>query len=64
MLLQMALFHSFFWLNNIPLCICVCVCVYIYAIYMCMCVYIYIYNFLFLGHMEVPGLGVEPEPHL
>ena len=30
MLLQMALFHSFLWLSNIPLCVCVCVCVYIY----------------------------------
>ena len=27
MLLQMARFHSFLWLNNIPLCVCVCVCV-------------------------------------
>ena len=26
MLLQMALFHSFFWLSNNPLCVCVCVC--------------------------------------
>ena len=28
MLLQMALFHSFLWLSNIPLCVYVCVCVY------------------------------------
>ena len=28
MLLQMALFHSFLWLGNIPFCVCVCVCVY------------------------------------
>ena len=27
MLLQMALFHSFLWLSNIPVCVCVCVCV-------------------------------------
>ena len=27
MLLQMALFHSFLWLSNIPVCKCVCVCV-------------------------------------
>ena len=27
MLLQMAIFHSFLWLSNIPLCVCVCVCV-------------------------------------
>ena len=26
MLLQMALFHSFLWLSNIPLCVCVCAC--------------------------------------
>ena len=25
MLLQMALFHSFLWWSNIPLCVCVCV---------------------------------------
>ena len=25
MLLQMALFHSFSWLRDIPLCVCVCV---------------------------------------
>ena len=31
MLLQMALFHSFLWLSNIPVCKCVCVCV-------CVCV--------------------------
>ena len=30
MLLQMALFHSFLWLNSIPLCVCVRVCIYIY----------------------------------
>ena len=28
MLLQMALFHSFWWLSNIPLCVCVCVYIY------------------------------------
>ena len=28
MLLQMAEFHFFSWLNNMPLCVCVCVCVY------------------------------------
>ena len=27
MLLQMAKFHSFLGLSNIPLCVCVCVCV-------------------------------------
>ena len=27
MLLQMALFYSFYWLSSIPLCVCVCVCV-------------------------------------
>ena len=27
MLLQMALFHLFLWLSNIPVCLCVCVCV-------------------------------------
>ena len=31
MLLQMALFHSFLWLNNIPVCVCVCVCVCVYT---------------------------------
>ena len=25
MLLQMALYHSFIWLNNIPVCVCVCI---------------------------------------
>ena len=34
MLLQMALFQSFLWLSNIPLCVCVCVCVcYIFFIH-------------------------------
>ena len=32
MLLQMALFHSFF-MTDIPLCVCVCVCVHIYHIF-------------------------------
>ena len=27
MLLQIAIFHSFLWPSNIPLCVCVCVCV-------------------------------------
>ena len=27
MLLQMAIFHSFLSLGNIPVCVCVCVCV-------------------------------------
>ena len=37
MLLQMAIFHSFLWLSNIPLyvyiyvCVCVCVCVCVYT---------------------------------
>ena len=31
MLLQMALFHSFLWLSNIPVCVCVCVCVCVYT---------------------------------
>ena len=30
MLLQMANFHSFLWLNSIPLYVCVCVCIYTY----------------------------------
>ena len=34
MLLQMALFHSFLWLNSIPFCVCMYVCV-------CVCIYIY-----------------------
>ena len=35
MLLKMALFHSFYWLSNIPVCVCVCVyvCIYIYYLY-------------------------------
>ena len=36
MLLEMALFHSFLWLNSIPLCVYVCVYRYI-------CVYVCIY---------------------
>ena len=49
MLLQMALFHSFLWLSNIPQCVCVCVCV---------CVYIYIYIYtchIFFIHSSVDG---------
>ena len=34
MLLQMALFHSFLQLTNIPVCVCVCVCVYNIYIYL------------------------------
>ena len=34
MLLQMALFHSFSWMSNIPVCVHVCVCVSV-----CLCVY-------------------------
>ena len=30
MLSQMARFHYFLWLSNIPLCVCVCVCVCVY----------------------------------
>ena len=45
MLLQMALFHSFFlWLGNIPL----CVCMYVY-------VYIYIYIYICLLYSSVDG---------
>ena len=44
MLLQMALFHSFLWLSNLPLYVyvyvCVCVCIHI-------CVYIYIPHLLY-----------------
>ena len=32
MLLQMAVFYSFLWLNDILLCVCVCVCVCVYHI--------------------------------
>ena len=46
MLLQMASFHSFLWLSNIPLCVCVCVCVCI-----CVCVYIYIYIHIYIDHI-------------
>ena len=28
----MAGFHSFSWLNNIPVCVCVCVCVYTHVL--------------------------------
>ena len=35
MLLQMALFHSFLWLNNIR----VCVCLWLNNIPVCVCVY-------------------------
>ena len=46
MKLQMALFHSFLWLNNIPL------CMYIYILY----IYIYIYIYLiFFIHSFVDG---------
>ena len=38
MLLQMAKFHSFLWLSNIPLCVCVCVCV---CVCLCVCLHIY-----------------------
>ena len=33
----MALFHSFLWMNNIPLCVCVCVCVYTPHLYPFIC---------------------------
>ena len=39
MLLQVAIFHSFLWLSNIPLCVCICVCV---------CIYTYLYLLLSL----------------
>ena len=38
MLLQIARFHSFLWLSNIPLCIYVCVCV-------CVCIKL-LYSFI------------------
>ena len=42
MLLQMALFHSFWWLSNISLCVCVCVCV--HTLYL-------LYPFIFSEHL-------------
>ena len=43
--LQVAIFHSFSLLSNIPLCVCVCVCVYLF---------IYI-NHIFFIHSAVSG---------
>ena len=45
MLLQMALFHIFLWLSNMPLCVSVCVCV-------CLCVYhIFCFHSSINGHL-------------
>ena len=57
MLLQMALFYSFLWLNSIPLCVCmfVCVCMCV-CVYMCVYIYIYIYIcHIFFIHSSVDG---------
>ena len=43
MLLRMALFHSFLWLSNVPLCACVHVCV-------CVCI-----HYIFFIHSSVDG---------
>ena len=45
MLLQMAKFHSFLWLNSIPLCVYVCVCVYLLNIH----IHAYIYVCIYIG---------------
>ena len=46
--LQMARFHSFWWLSNIPVCVCVCVCV-------CVSECLYIYTPPLLYPMSVNG---------
>ena len=45
MLQQMAVFHSFLGLSNIPLCVCACVCV-------CVCVCVYTHH-IFLIQLSV-----------
>ena len=47
MLLQMALFHPFSWLSNIPLSVCVCVCV-------CVCVHTHT-HYIFFIHSSADG---------
>ena len=60
MLLQMALFHSFLWLSNIPLYVCMCVCVYV-CMYVCMyvctcvCVCVCMYVQHIFIHLSVSG---------
>ena len=47
MLLQMAIFHYFLWLSNIPFCVCVCVCV-------CVCIYIYIHtHYILFSYLSI-----------
>ena len=54
MLLQMALFHSFLWLSNIPLyvCMCVCMCMYVYM-YVCMYVRVYVCVCMYVHHIFI-----------
>ena len=53
MLLQMALFHSFLWLNNIR----VCVCLWLNNIPVCVCVYVFL---LVILPCEIPKLPTDP----
>ena len=67
MLLQMALYHPFSWMNDIALyiymCVCVCVCVYVcvcMCVCMCVCIYIYIciyiyVDYIFFIHLSADG---------
>ena len=50
MLLQMAIFYSFLWLSNIPLCVYVCVYVCV-----CVCVCVYTHTHIFFIHTFVDG---------
>ena len=50
MLLQVAIFHSFLLLSNIPLCVCLCLCVFMY-------IYIYINHIFFIQSAVSGHLG-------
>ena len=50
-LLQMALFCSFLWLSNIPLCVCVCVCL---NLSLCICTHTDTHHLFFI-HFSLDG---------
>ena len=79
MLSQIARFHSFLWLNNIPLymeyrmecynihCMYVCVCMYMYIfLYICVCVYVCIHTLLYAHThiLHIHFIHLSDEVHL
>ena len=57
MLLQIAIFHYFLWLSNIPVCVCVCVCV--YHIFIHSSVSGHLHNFLVLVIVNNAVMNIE-----